>query len=59
MMLSAGDVLVISAALKAQAMAWGEKAKRDMAQHRAGDAAQAAAFSGECARLAEMFDKRN
>lgn len=55
MMLTDGDRLVIAAALKAQAMIYGEQAKRDYAAGKKGEASTKAAFSGECARLGELF----
>lgn len=57
MLLTSGDRTTIIAALQFAAMAFDKKAKTDAAEYRSGDAAQAAAFSLECYRVAEVMTK--
>jgi hypothetical protein len=56
-MLTEGDRNIIMAALQSQAMLYGEQSKRDQAAGRLDHARRNAAFSMECARLADMFRK--
>lgn len=57
MLLSAGDRVVIIAALQAQALEYDRRAKAQQGWGRQVDAVQSAAFSRECARLADIFGK--
>ena len=57
MLLSAGDRLVIVAALQWAAMEHEKNAQAFQKAARPVDAVKAAAFSGECVRLADLLGK--
>lgn len=57
MMLSAGERLVIIASLQWAAMEHEKEAKHFAQRGNAKEAARKAAFSGECARLADILQK--
>lgn len=59
MMLSAGDQMLIIACLQWAAMEHEKISKDFIRQHKNAEAFRAAAFSGECARLADLLRKAN
>jgi hypothetical protein len=59
MMLTDGDAKVIAAAMGEAAIAHDQAAKKMQAAGKAEEAAKHAAFSMECARLADLFHKRH